>query len=78
MPRKNGREVLEEIKKDPEFKLIPVIILSTSSSDDDIIKSYALNANCYIVKPFEYEQFLETIKLIEAFWMKIARLPSSG
>jgi chemotaxis family two-component system response regulator Rcp1 len=75
MPRKNGLEVLQEIKNDPKLKLIPVLILSTSTSEDDILASYALNANCFISKPFEYDQFVSIIKNIEQFWLSNAKLP---
>lgn len=75
MPRKNGREVLAEIKGDPELKRIPVVILTISKSEDDIIKSYNLYANCYIIKPVGLPQFLEVVKSIEDFWLSIVKLP---
>jgi CheY-like chemotaxis protein len=75
LPRKNGNEVLAEIKKDPGLKRIPVIILTASSADRDIINSYDLNANCYITKPVSLEQFTEVIKSIENFWLTVVKLP---
>lgn len=75
LPRKNGQEVLKEIKKDPGLKRIPVIVLTASSAERDIINSYDLNANCYITKPVSLEQFTEVIKSIENFWLKVVKLP---
>lgn len=75
IPKKNGKEVLEEIKKDNDLKLIPVIILSTSSSQKDIIDSYALNANCYITKPMGFEDFVKAVNKIQEFWSSIVILP---
>jgi CheY-like chemotaxis protein len=75
MPRKNGREVLEEIKRDPKLMHIPVVVLTTSEADEDILKSYSLHANCYITKPVEFEKFLDTVKRIEDFWLSIVKLP---
>lgn len=76
LPKKNGREVLSEIKQDSNLKLIPVIILTTSKADDDICKSYSLQANCYITKPVELEEFLDVVKSIEDFWLEIVMLPT--
>ena len=75
LPRKDGREVLAEIKTDETLKRIPVVILTVSRAEDDILKSYNLHANCYISKPFEVEQFMQVIKSIESFWFAIAKLP---
>jgi len=75
LPRKDGREVLAELKADARLKMIPVIVLTTSSSDADILASYNLNANCYIVKPVDYARFLEVIRSIEYFWLSIVALP---
>ncbi len=75
MPRKNGLEVLKEIKSDNQLKLIPVVILTTSEAETDIVKSYDLNANCYIKKPVDFEQFLEIINSIEQFWLTVVKLP---
>ena len=75
LPRKDGREVLEEVKTDPELKCIPVVILTTSRSEEDVMKTYGLHANCYLVKPVEYAPFLEVIRSFESFWLKVVRLP---
>lgn len=77
MPRMDGRAVLEEISKEPDLVNIPVIVLTTSNSENDIIKSYSLNANCYISKPVDFEQFIDVIKAIENFWFSIVSLPDS-
>jgi len=75
LPKKNGREVLAEIKADETLKMIPVIILTTSKAQEDIIKSYNLHANCYITKPIDLTKFFEVVKLIEGFWLTIVKLP---
>ena len=75
LPRKNGREVLEEIKNDDSLKSIPVIILTTSEAEEDILKSYGLNANCYITKPVDFDKFINIVKSIEDFWLSIVKLP---
>jgi len=75
LPKKNGFEVLAEIKQDPDLKHIPVIILTTSSSKQDIRKAYELHANCYIVKPIELDDFFKVIKYIGDFWFTVAKLP---
>ena len=75
MPRKNGREVLKDIKSDENLKTIPVVILTTSEAEQDIIKSYRLNANCYVTKPVDFFQFMKVVKAIEDFWMCIVKLP---
>ena len=75
MPRKDGRELLAEIKSDDRFRRIPVVVLTTSQSEDDILKAYHLNANCYISKPVDLDQFLRVVKLIEDFWLTIVKLP---
>ncbi len=76
LPRKDGREVLFEIKNDPELKAIPVVVLTTSSAEQDIFKSYKLHANCYITKPVDLEQFVQVVKSIDDFWLTVVRLPS--
>jgi CheY-like chemotaxis protein len=76
LPRKDGREVLAEIKKDGALKFIPVVILTTSQDEQDVLKSYGLHANCYITKPVELEQFISVVKAIEDFWLGIVVLPS--
>jgi two-component system response regulator len=75
MPKKDGREVLSMIKADENLKQIPVVILTTSDSEEDILKSYNLNANCYITKPVDFEQFIKVVKAIEDFWLTIVKLP---
>jgi len=75
LPRKSGQEVLAEIKDDPDLKRIPVVILTVSEAEQDIIKSYNLHANCYITKPVNLEQFMEVIKTIEDFWLTVVMLP---
>jgi chemotaxis family two-component system response regulator Rcp1 len=76
LPRKDGRELLEEIKKDEYLKSIPVVVLTTSESELDILKSYNLHANCYITKPVELDKFLTIVQYIEQFWFTIVKLPS--
>jgi CheY-like chemotaxis protein len=75
LPRKDGREVLEELKADPKFNTIPVVVLTTSKAEQDILRSYQLHANCYITKPVNFEQFLDVIKSIEHFWLSVVVLP---
>jgi CheY-like chemotaxis protein len=76
MPRKDGREFLEEIKSNEDFKKIPVIIVTISKEQEDILKSYSLHANAYVVKPIELNQFITTIRSIEDFWFTIVKLPT--
>lgn len=76
LPRKDGREVLAEIKADPQLKRIPVVVLTTSKNDDDISQSYNLHVNCYITKSRNLSQLFEIVKGIEEFWLKIATLPT--
>jgi CheY-like chemotaxis protein len=76
LPKKDGREVLAQIKADPSLKRIPVVILSTSAAERDILKTYELNANCYVTKPIDLEQFISVVKLIEEFWLALVKLPS--
>lgn len=75
LPKKDGREVLEEMKKDGQLKEIPVIVLSTSNAEMDIIKAYQYHANCYITKPVEFDQFVKIIKSTIDFWFNIVKLP---
>ena len=75
LPRKNGREVLAEIKIDPHLKQIPVVVLTTSRSEADITKVYDLHANCYITKPVDFKQFMTVVKSIEDFWLTVVKLP---
>ncbi len=76
MPRKNGREVLAELKQDRDLKRIPVVVLTTSRAEQDILEAYDLNANCYIHKPVDIEQFSKVVKSIKEFWFTIVKLPS--
>ena len=75
LPKKDGREVLKEIKEDPTLKIIPVVILTTSASEADILRSYSLHANCYITKPVSLDGFLTVVKSIDNFWMSVVKLP---
>jgi chemotaxis family two-component system response regulator Rcp1 len=75
LPRKDGREVLEEIKESPSLKSIPVVILTTSASEEDVLRSYLLHANCYISKPVDLDGFLKVVKSIDNFWLSIVKLP---
>jgi len=76
LPRKDGREVLAEIKQDDNLKRIPVVILTSSKADEDVIKSYNLHANCYITKPLDFFQFTKVVQSIENFWLSIVVLPN--
>lgn len=78
LPRKNGHEVLREIKSDPRLQKIPVVILTSSSAEEDIAKTYELRANCYVVKPVGLEEFLTIVKSIEDFWLQIVALPGEN
>ena len=75
MPRMNGREVLAEIKSDPKLRRIPVVILTTSQAETDILQTYDLHANCFVTKPVELDQFVEVAKSIEGFWLSLVQLP---
>ncbi len=75
MPRMDGREVLAELQKDPRLRAIPVIVLTTSEGEEDILSAYEMNANCYITKPVDWKQFIRVVELIEDFWLTVVRLP---
>ena len=75
LPKIDGREVLSNLKADPNLKRIPVVILTTSQAEEDILKAYNLNANCYITKPVDFDQFLKVVRVIEEFWLTIVKLP---
>jgi chemotaxis family two-component system response regulator Rcp1 len=75
LPKKDGREVLEEIKENPSLKSIPVVILTTSAAEEDILRSYLLHANCYITKPVDLDGFLKVVKSIDSFWLSVVKLP---
>lgn len=76
LPKKNGREVLEEIKADDNLKRIPVIVMTTSKAEQDIHRAYNLNANCYVTKPVDLDEFLNVVRSIEDFWLTIVTLPN--
>jgi len=75
MPRKNGREVLAEVKQDPELRRIPVVIMTSSDDEKDILAAYNLHVNCYVTKPVDLDQFINVVKSIEHFWFSIVKLP---
>ena len=75
LPKKDGREVLQEIKADHQLRRIPVVVLTTSAADEDILRSYELRANCYITKPVDLNQFIRVVRTIETFWLTIVSLP---
>lgn len=76
LPRKDGRELLSELKSDPSLKFIPVVVLTTSGAETDITAAYNLHANCYLTKPIQVGEFLDKIKMLEDFWLSVVRLPS--
>jgi CheY-like chemotaxis protein len=78
LPKKDGREVLAEIKQDADLKRIPVVILTTSKAEQDILKTYDLHANCFITKPVDLDQFITVVKAVEDFWLTVVRLPPDG
>jgi two-component system, chemotaxis family, response regulator Rcp1 len=75
LPRKNGREVLAEIKADPDLRKIPIVVLTTSNAEEDILKAYDLNANCYVVKPVGFDNFMRAVQSIRHFWFSVVTLP---
>src|SRR4028119_608162 len=78
MPRKDGREVLAEVKADDDLKSIPVVVLTTSKAQEDVLKAYGLHANCYISKPVDFEQFANVVKAIDQFWFTVVTLPTDS
>jgi chemotaxis family two-component system response regulator Rcp1 len=76
LPKKDGRQVLAEIKEDPDLKRIPVVIVTTSKAEEDILKTYNLHANCYVTKPLDLDQFIAVVQSIEQFWLTIVKLPN--
>ena len=76
LPKMDGREVLGHVKKDPALQQIPVIVLTTSGAEQDVLKAYNLHANCYLTKPIEVEDFIQTVRSVEEFWFAVVRLPS--
>ena len=75
LPKKNGREVLADIKTNPHLKCIPVVVLTSSQAEKDIVTTYNLHANCYITKPVDFDQFIRVVKSIENFWFSVVKLP---
>ncbi len=75
LPRKDGREVLAELKTDPDLATIPVVVLTTSKAEQDVLRSYELRANCYVTKPVDFTSFLEVVQSIEKFWLAVVTLP---
>jgi two-component system, chemotaxis family, response regulator Rcp1 len=78
LPRKDGREVLEEIKSDDALKRIPVVVLTTSKAEEDVVRTYNLHANCYVTKPVDLEKFMVVVKTIDTFWLTVVTLPPNG
>jgi CheY-like chemotaxis protein len=78
LPKKDGREVLAEVKSDPKLRRIPVVVLTTSSAPGDILNSYDLHANCYLIKPMQLDEFIAVVKSIENFWLRSVRYPNDG
>jgi CheY-like chemotaxis protein len=78
LPKKDGREVLAEIKVNPELMTIPVVVLTTSRSEEDVVRAYEYHANCYITKPVDFQQFLNVVRSIENFWLTVVKLPPNG
>jgi two-component system, chemotaxis family, response regulator Rcp1 len=78
LPRKDGREVLAEVKSDADLRRIPVVVLTTSKEEEDILRSYDLHANCYITKPIDLTQFIKVVQSIEDFWLTVVKLPPNG
>jgi len=77
MPRKNGQEVLQEIKGDPQLKRIPVVIMTSSDDDKEVLKAYEHHANCFVTKPIDMDKFMDVVRSIEDFWLTIVRLPAA-
>jgi CheY-like chemotaxis protein len=78
LPRKDGREVLEEIKDDPELRSIPVVVLTTSEAEEDILRSYRLHANAYVSKPVDFDQFIRVVRQIDDFFVTVVKLPGNS
>ena len=75
LPRKDGREVLAEIKTDPDLKRIPVVVLTTSDAEEDVLRAYNLHVNCYVTKPVDFAKFMQVVRQIDEFWVKVVTLP---
>jgi chemotaxis family two-component system response regulator Rcp1 len=78
LPKKDGREVLQDIKNDAELRRIPVVVLTTSKAEEDVLRTYELHANCYVTKPVDLEKFIVVVKSIDVFWLTVATLPPNG
>jgi len=78
LPKKDGREVLQEIKTDDRLKRIPVVVLTTSKAEEDVLRTYNLHANCYVTKPVDLEKFMVVVKTIDVFWLTVVTLPPNG
>jgi CheY-like chemotaxis protein len=78
LPKKDGREVLQDIKHDGDLKRIPVVVLTTSKAEEDVLRTYNLHANCYVTKPVDLEKFIVVVKSIDAFWLTVVTLPPNG
>ena len=78
LPKKDGREVLQEIKSDEKLRRIPVVVLTTSKAEEDVLRSYNLHANCYVTKPVDLEKFIVVVKSIDVFWLTVVTLPPNG
>ena len=78
LPKKDGREVLQEIKSDAELRRIPVVVLTTSKAEEDVLRPYDLHANCYVTKPVDLEKFMVVVKTIDSFWLTVVTLPPNG
>jgi CheY-like chemotaxis protein len=78
LPKKDGREVLQEVKSDESLRRIPVVVLTTSKAEEDVIRTYNLHANCYVTKPVDLEKFIVVVKSIDMFWLTVATLPRNG
>ncbi len=76
LPRKDGREVLEEVKADPDLRTIPIVVLTTSEAEEDIVRSYDLHANAYVTKPVDFDRFIEVVRLIDDFFVTVVKLPT--
>ena len=77
LPRKNGREVLAEVKQDPDLRRIPVVVMTSSDDEKDILAAYNLYVNCYVTKPVDLDQFIKVVKTIEHFWLSVVKLPAA-
>jgi CheY-like chemotaxis protein len=75
LPRKDGREVLQEVKADPDLRTIPIVVLTTSEAEEDILRSYHLHANAYVTKPVDFDRFIEVVRLIDDFFVTVVKLP---